>query len=86
MDFKLLDKSDIPIFDAHLLGISFFINRRCRFGVDLLETEPYRFDGSDPMLFVNVGPFELVFYNKWLYTKLYKKRYGVIPREFREDK
>lgn len=75
------DKDDLPspIYDFQISGLSILIWKEFRFGVELLETYPYKEDGEVPMLFILIGPIELIFENKWIYRYLYKRKYKHDP-------
>ena len=65
-----------PIFDFSILGVSFLLWNKPETHLDLCETSPYAPDGDVPLIFIQLAYFEIMFYNKWLYKKIYKKRYG----------
>lgn len=66
-----------PLFDFTIFGITFILWKKWENYIDLCETFPYEPDGSVPLLFIRFTFFELIFYNKWLYKKIYKNRYGI---------
>lgn len=69
----------VPLYDAQIFGVSFFVNRRLDFGLFLVETEPYELDGTTPLIVVQFLWFEFIFENKRLYKYLYNKKYGFNP-------
>lgn len=79
-----IDYSALPVWSAHAFGVSFSIYRKAELSIEPLETEPYQFDGSIPLIFIRVAWFEWMLENKWLYTKLYVKKFGRIPLEYQE--
>ena len=66
----------IPLFDFHIFGVLFSIHKRFEFGIEALETFPYRADGEVPIIFLDIGFLSLTFENKSIYKYLYKKKYG----------
>jgi len=67
----------IPLFDFHIFGVGFYINRKPELYFEICETFPYAPDGEVPLIFINVAWFEIIFESKWLYKKVYDRRYGV---------
>ena len=84
LDNPEIDYSALPLWHVHALGLSFAVYRKAELSIEPLETEPYQFDGSIPLIFVRVAWFEWMFENKWLYTKIYVKKFGRIPLEYQD--
>ena len=66
----------IPLFTFHVFGVLFSIYKRFKFGIEALETSPYKADGDFPLIFLDIGFLSLTFENKKIYKYLYKKKYG----------
>lgn len=69
----------VPIYDRHLFNISFFIWKKPEIHLELVETWPYAPDGDVPMLMIQFGWIEIMFYSKRLYRYFYRKKYNEDP-------
>jgi hypothetical protein len=78
--FEIKDTMISPISNFRIGGLSVFIWRKFTLSLYVLETEPYRMDGEVPMVFLQIGPIEFVFENKFIYKRLYKREFGYLPR------
>lgn len=78
--FRNKDSMPTPILSLHVLNISIQVWKHFKFKIEFLETYPYKIDGEVPMIFVYLGPIELVFENKFIYKYLYKLKYKIFPR------
>lgn len=77
-----VDKTIIPTpkYMFNILNISFFIWDYKEYRIELVETYPYELDGQTPMLMIQIGTVEFMFYSKVLYKFIYKRKYGFLPR------
>ena len=68
-----------PLWYGDVLNLSFFIWSKPELNVEVCETEPYERDGSIPLIFLQIGWLEVMFYNHRLYNFLYNRKYGYLP-------
>lgn len=78
---EYLDENPIqpPLFHVSIGGVSIFINKSLQWGIEAIETEPYERDGKIPLVFIFLGPLELLFYSERLYKYAYVKERGYRP-------
>ena len=67
---------ECPILDFYIFGTSFLFYRKPELFFDICETHPYAPDGDIPLIFIRLGWLEIIFESKWIYKKVYKRRYG----------
>jgi len=65
-----MDNLPIPIFSNLLIYKSYQ-----GFSVELCLTEPYCPNGEVPLVFVMCGFIEFIVESKWLYRKIYERRF-----------
>jgi hypothetical protein len=65
---------ETPLLDFHIFGVLFTIWKTAELSLELCETHPYTPDGDIPLIFVRIGFLDI---NKWLYKKIYDKKYDV---------
>jgi hypothetical protein len=58
----------LPKRDFQLLGISFFWNKK-NYGVSItsLDTSPYSPPADNPLVFIHIGKFEMIFFNRTIW-------------------
>lgn len=67
-------------FDWFIFGVCFIFCSAFQVGIEVLETFPYEMDGQTPYIYINLFFLSICFENKWLYKKIYKKKYGFLPK------
>ena len=69
-----------PLLQLDTSLVSVYIWKKPKISIEALETQPYEFDGSIPMVFIQMGWLEFIVTNKWLYKKVYTRKYGYCPQ------
>ena len=77
---KLLSEMEFPIAEFAIFGLFIWVWKKPQLYIEVMETEPYQFDGEMPTVCLKIAWFEFWFDNKTLYKYLYRRKWGFNPR------